>query len=837
MKITQSSAAPPRDALSVAIASLTAQISNQLSNLVQQSLSADGSPSGALAAVADDFAAVLDLLRRTQEDLTAQGDDVATTLNALERVRRRYHDLFEYAPDAYLVTDADSRILEANQAAIRLIGYSRIYAYGRPLRSFVAPGSAHAVTTHLRALQEAPAEEPATWEMTFRSRGRGPHRAVQARVRRMTDHTGSQTLLLWLLRRIPPEAQPRPAASDEPASRNGPAEAWLRVILQTVPDATLLLGADGQIRTCNSAAVRLLGSAIGRSLEEALCPVMHPDDRIRATRALLRGGRPLARSGATRFRLRRSDGAWREVEAVTARIPAQLDLPGMILSLRDITEQTRTHRAFDRFYAYRAVAEALFADPAAGESDEILFERVAGLSVPLLGDACRIYLRGSDDALRLVAAADRDRDRRSFANEDGSLHLHRVGARPDLLDQVLHQGAPVLTPEPTGALGASIAGGNASPAGGQSEPAHSTLMLPLQPAGNETIGVLMLRCAASVRRYGEEDLLLGQDLARQISLLLARTRLARQARQVDAVTRARTREQGEALARTVESLHRSLHGLRTALTAVPSPADAGAPDGRDEMLEQIAADAARLESQIATMLDALGNTDDEPAGQRRSVAVVTLVREVIAEHDGRPLQVFTHGSIPSVRAHPERLRQVLKRVLQFADQTAAEEAPLHIRITASNATVTIVVAPSGRGELLPHGQPSPLSPDGVLYPARSIVEAHGGTLACASSSDGARSITITLPADAEVESDRDRGQERRPRGTGGRISHREREVLGLLEQGLTNRQIAEHLFLSERTVEHHISRMLARFRLSTRTHLAAFALKHDLTGTISPDEG
>jgi DNA-binding NarL/FixJ family response regulator len=45
------------------------------------------------------------------------------------------------------------------------------------------------------------------------------------------------------------------------------------------------------------------------------------------------------------------------------------------------------------------------------------------------------------------------------------------------------------------------------------------------------------------------------------------------------------------------------------------------------------------------------------------------------------------------------------------------------------------------------------------------------------------------------------------------------------------------LFLSERTVEHHISRMLARFRLSTRTHLAAFALKHDLTGANSPADG
>jgi PAS domain S-box-containing protein len=38
--------------------------------------------------------------------------------------RRRYHDLFDLAPDAYLVTDLDGIIDEANLSASRLLGYT-----------------------------------------------------------------------------------------------------------------------------------------------------------------------------------------------------------------------------------------------------------------------------------------------------------------------------------------------------------------------------------------------------------------------------------------------------------------------------------------------------------------------------------------------------------------------------------------------------------------------------------------------------------------------------------------------------------------------------------------
>ncbi len=60
------------------------------------------------------------------------------------------------------------------------------------------------------------------------------------------------------------------------------------------------------------------------------------------------------------------------------------------------------------------------------------------------------------------------------------------------------------------------------------------------------------------------------------------------------------------------------------------------------------------------------------------------------------------------------------------------------------------------------------------------------------------------------------------------LSPREREVLRLLAEGRTNRAIAEVLFLSERTVEHHVQHILAKLGLESRTAAATYAVRHGL---------
>jgi DNA-binding NarL/FixJ family response regulator len=59
------------------------------------------------------------------------------------------------------------------------------------------------------------------------------------------------------------------------------------------------------------------------------------------------------------------------------------------------------------------------------------------------------------------------------------------------------------------------------------------------------------------------------------------------------------------------------------------------------------------------------------------------------------------------------------------------------------------------------------------------------------------------------------------------LSHRERQVLTFVSQGLTNSQIAEELFLSESTVKSHLSSAFAKFGVRSRREAAALFLEFD----------
>ena len=68
------------------------------------------------------------------------------------------------------------------------------------------------------------------------------------------------------------------------------------------------------------------------------------------------------------------------------------------------------------------------------------------------------------------------------------------------------------------------------------------------------------------------------------------------------------------------------------------------------------------------------------------------------------------------------------------------------------------------------------------------------------------------------------------------LSEREKEVLVLVAQGLTNRQIAAELVISENTVRNHLSHILDKLDLSRRSQAAAYAAQRGLLNQSATPE-
>jgi two-component system, NarL family, response regulator DevR len=71
-----------------------------------------------------------------------------------------------------------------------------------------------------------------------------------------------------------------------------------------------------------------------------------------------------------------------------------------------------------------------------------------------------------------------------------------------------------------------------------------------------------------------------------------------------------------------------------------------------------------------------------------------------------------------------------------------------------------------------------------------------------------------------------RGTTDRPDPLSG-LTDQERTLLGLLSEGLTNKQIADRMFLAEKTVKNYVSRLLAKLGMERRTQAAVFATEQE----------
>lgn len=147
-----------------------------------------------------EIALMLEELNVAEEEMRQQADELIMTRDQLEQEHLRYLDLFEDAPDAYIITDEAGVVREANHAAERLLQIDRIRLRGKPLAALVDGEFRRAFRLMLDLRCGAP--ENIEFDTTIRPRDGDPIN-VAVRIRRAQGPRAPE--LRWILRDVTPQ--------------------------------------------------------------------------------------------------------------------------------------------------------------------------------------------------------------------------------------------------------------------------------------------------------------------------------------------------------------------------------------------------------------------------------------------------------------------------------------------------------------------------------------------------------------------------------------------------------------------------------------------------------
>ncbi len=188
----------------------------------------------------------LEELHVSAEELQQQNEELVATRQLVEAERQRYQDLFNFAPDAYLVTDVTGIIQEANYAAVRLLNVRQASLIGKPLSVFVYQGERQKFRLMmLRLRQQKQIRGQELW--MFHNNCDIDFPAEVTATLTEDDSKGKPDSLRWLLRDISDRYRAEQKIREQAA------------LLDITTDAILVRNLDNQILFWNKGAENVYG--------------------------------------------------------------------------------------------------------------------------------------------------------------------------------------------------------------------------------------------------------------------------------------------------------------------------------------------------------------------------------------------------------------------------------------------------------------------------------------------------------------------------------------------------------------------------------------------------
>ena len=375
---------------------------------------------------------------------------------------------------------------------------------------------------------------------------------------------------------------------------------------------------------------------------------------------------------------------------------------------------------------------------------------VAELAVPFLADVCLIDLVDDGGVFRRVEAvfADPKNDARRSGRVDQD---PAIDERPAPQASVLSSGDPVLVEELAGSAFEEFARGDEHlrhlPG-----PGPTSLMIAALRTGGGVVGTLTFAAAASRRRYGADDLVFAQEIARRASMAMDNAHLHEQARRA-----IQSRE--DLLAVVSHDLRNPLSVILVSATLALHTSPPG--DTNRRAIEAVRRSALRMDRLISDLLDAstieAGRLSLETAAQSVDLIVRDAIEalEAPAAQKRVKLEVVGGGDL-GVFCDRGRMLQVFSNVIGNATKFTPEGGSITVRVEPRDQEVCFSVTDTGPGipeDQLPRlfdrywqaKRTARLGTGLGLTIAKGIIEAQGGRIAVESKLGVGSTFSFTLP--------------------------------------------------------------------------------------------
>lgn len=713
-------------------------------------------------------------LHVTMEELTTTGEELrqreyelSIAYEQATAERARYRDLFEFAPDGYLVTDARGIIREANQAAARLLNIGQGLLHGRLLILFVLPEDQPGFIDLLARL--AAGEPVQHWNLRMQSREASSFSAAIVAQPAHDERSGQVKSIRWLLRDVTTQVSQARALQNSEAALSAAnasleqrveertaelrsSEARLQLVLQGSPVTVFQQDTDLRyIWAYNPANSMSPADVIGKFDYDTMLPA----DAERLT-------------SIKRRVLETGQGSREEVSLTVdgrsywfdLRLEPMRDQAGTITGITGVaTDISDYHRAKE---AQRFLAEVGNLLTTTLDTNSLL-QQAAQLIAGRMADCCVFALPADNNSIELRV-----------------VHHHdpaRLAVLPGWLEQGLHEQPEqhpfwqALHSNRTSYFcdDAPAAGGNWLHAA-QQQVAITSLLVVSRHARGQIIGVMGLLNEQPGRYYSREDIHLAEEVARQVSLVLDTTR------SYEAALHARA--QAEEAVRMRDHLFGIIsHDLKTPITTVKGylyllRRQLAASDLPN--IEKLLQQSGKIETamtQMSHQIDELLNIARLQAGEplhieREPIDLLALIRRIVDVQEQvnskHTIQLQTSLAALSIMGDETQLERVFTNLLSNAVKYSPQHGDILIllHLEERNGTAGAFISIRDRGIGIPAADlPYVFEPfrrgsnvqrhsTGMglgLVSVRYIVEQHGGRISVASEEGSGSTFAIWLP--------------------------------------------------------------------------------------------